>query len=381
MTRRRAILHIGQHKTGTSFIQHQFRRNEAVLRAHGVLYPLREANHSFALSGLFRRRNPAKAPSVTDHYVAAGEQGRRDFAAELAGADWSRLMLSGEVVSTFRRADLIELRDWLRGHVDVIRIVLVVRDPVDWAVSVAQERLKTRGDVATLLAQPAQVRWADIVTRMREVFGQRALTVLEYEQLATVRERFAARFALSAGLPPRVAATLNSAAEGVNEALSMEAALMLGRFNARVPERLADARNAARSGLEAQAFIGLPGNRFDLPDAARRLAYEQSRDDVAFLAREFGITRYSYAASAIAPSRYSEAMSPAFLDALADRLVALNAAATAGGMLLDAGRLRDKGEAARAEALLRDAAHRFPADRHVARAMRLRSTAAGDDIG
>jgi hypothetical protein len=364
---RQAIVHIGHKKTGTSFIQRQFHHHRAALLEHGLLYPLREPNHSFALSGLFKRHNIAKAPSPIDRYVGSKEMALAAFDAELAAADWTHLMLSAESLSGFSRPELANLRDWLGRHVETVRIVFVVRDPVDWAVSVAQQYLKTRGDVETVLDEPEAVQWRKIVTRCRQTFGKAAVTVLEYEALAGDRARFAADFALAAGLPAAVAEPLCIAGESVNEAMSMEAALMLGRYNARVPQRIGDARNPGRSGAEPRIFAGLPGARFDLPDAARRKAYAQSRDDVAFLAREFGITRYSYPASEVAPSRYTESVSTEFLDALADRIVAINASDTAARMLLQAQRLRTKGDAAGADAAVRDAAHRFPRDKRVAR--------------
>lgn len=368
---RQAIVHIGHYKTGTSFIQHQFHRHRAALLEHKVLYPLREPNHSFALSGLFKRRNPARAPSPIDRYIGEGKAALAALDAELAAADWTYLMLSAESLTGFSRAELAAVRDWLGQHVATVRIVFVIREPVAWAVSVAQEYLKTRGDVATVLSEPAAPTWRSIVARFRRTFGDASVAVLEYEALAAARERFAATFALAAGLPAGIAEPLSIAADGVNEAMSMEAALLLGRYNARVPQRVGERRNPARSGLEPAVFAGLPGARFDLPDATRRKAYEDSRADVAFVARQFGITRYSYPPSAIAPSGYTEAVSPDFLDALAARVVAINASDIAGRMLLRAQALRARGDAAAADDIVRNAANRFPHDRRLARALRV----------
>lgn len=367
---REAIVHIGAHKTGTSFIQRRFHEHRVALREHGIVYPFDEPNHSYAMSGLFGRREQVQPPSPRDRYRLAPDAALRALDADLSGSDWTRLMISGEVLSTFSQPELEGLRDWLAGRVDTIRVVLVVRDPVDWAVSVAQELLKTRGDVAKVLATPSILPTRAIVRRVRAVFGAESLMVLEYERLALMRERFAARFAGAVGLSAPVAAMLRAGTKaGVNESLSMEAALMLGRYNARVPQQIEGVRNPARSGLEPGAFAGLPGARFDLPDAARRLAFERSRPEIAFLAQEFGIRRYGYPASRIAPSGYSEQVSAEFVDALADRLVSVSAAAAASRMLLEAQELRERGDHASAAALLRRAAGRFPRDRRIARAL------------
>lgn len=367
--RRHAIVHIGHKKTGTTFIQNHFHANRTALLGAGVIYPFPEPNHSYALSGIFHDDQVEKAPSPRNRYASDRERARQALNAELRIADWHTMVLSAESLAGFSRGELKNLAGWLADHVDTTQIIFVVRDPVDWAVSVAQQHLKTRGDVEALLNEPEPPRWSRIIARFRETFGMRAVTVLEYEQLAAVREQFAARFALAAGLSMDVAAIVQSDSSAVNESLSMEAALMLGRYNARVPERLGGRRNPARSGFEPKAFVGLPGKKFDLPQAARVRAHAQSREDVAFLAREFGITRYSYPADDVAPSRYSEEVSPEFLEALADRLVRFQAQAMANRLLWDAERLRSRGNEAAAAAALGNAAARFPTDERVIRAM------------
>lgn len=372
---RRAIVHIGHKKTGTTFIQNHFHASRAALLAAGVIYPFEEANHSFGLSGIFRRDHGEQAPTPRDRYASDPERARLELDAELRAADWHTMLLSGEVLTGFSRVELAALSDWLGGHVAHVQIVFVVRDPVDWAVSAAQQHLKTRGDIDTVFNRPEAAHWANIIKRYRATFGRRAVTVLEYEALAAVRESFAARFALAVGLAADIATIVQGDGVTVNESLSMEAALMLGRYNARVPEREDGRRNPARSGTESRAFAGLPGHTFDLPQAARLQAHAQSRQDVAFLAREFGITRYSYAASEVPPSRYTEEVSTEFLDALADRLVSLQADALATRLLLDRERLRRKGDRVGAATALTTAAIRFPTDERVMRAVAARDAA------
>ncbi|MCC2980305.1 hypothetical protein [Sphingomonas sp. IC4-52] len=372
---RRAIVHIGHRKTGTTFIQNHFHANRAALLNAGVLYPFEEANHSFGLSGIFRQDHAEQAPTPRDRYASDPERARTELDRELHASEWHTLVLSGEVLTGFSRRELEAFSDWLDRHVAHVRIVFVVRDPVEWAVSAAQQHLKTRGDIDAVFDRPEAAHWANIIKRYRAAFGRRAVAVLEYEALAAVRERFAAQFALSAGLGADIAAIVQGDGTTVNESLSMEAALMLGRYNVRVPELQDGRRNPARSGTESRAFAGLPGHKFDLPQTTRLKAHAQSRQDVAFLAREFGITRYSYPASDVPPSRYTEEVSVEFLDALTDRLVSLQADALATRLLLDRQRLRNKGDRAGAAAALEAVATRFPTDERVIRAVAAREAA------
>ncbi len=362
---REAILHIGHKKTGTTAIQHAFSTNRAALLARGVLYPLDEANHSFALSGLFRGHNRAQPASGKELHVRSEDALRLRLEQELQDPSWSQLVFSAEVLAGFKAPQLTALRDWLAPQVDTIRVVFVLRDPVDWSVSVAQQHLKSHADIDALIADPEPVRWRRIVQRLRKVFGADALTLLEYEALAAVRERFVARFATAVGLPGKAAMILRDAQGQPNEALSAEAAAMLARFNARVPEEIEGKRNPARSGIETKAFTGLAGRRFDLPHAARQLAHERSREDVAFVAREFGITRYDYPASAVTPAQVAGAESQEFLDSVADRLAMLNNRAEAAQMLIAVYMARLAGRHDLADARLRNAVERFPTDDRV----------------
>jgi hypothetical protein len=191
--------------------------------------------------------------------------------------------------------------------------------------------------------------------------------VLEYERLAAVRERFAARFARAIGLPQGVPKVLIDDQVTINEALSAEAAAMLARINDIIPETIDGERNPARSGTELRAFLGLAGNRFDLPEETRRRAYAQSREDVAFVASEFGITRYDYPEDQLKPGRFTTEISERFLDSVADRLVALNNQAMSTQMLLSVYQLRAAGKPEAAAQALRAAAARFPLDRRIER--------------
>jgi hypothetical protein len=198
--KRHAIVHIGHKKTGTTLIQNHLHANRGALLEAGVIYPLPEPNHSYALSGIFHEGKTVKAPSPRTRYAADRQRAREALDAELCGADWHTMVLCAEAVVGFSPRELKDFAGWLAEHVDTIQIVFVVRDPVDWAVSVAQQHLKARGDVEALLARPEPPRWSRIIARFRETFGMHAVTVLEYEQLAAERERFAARFAEAAGL-------------------------------------------------------------------------------------------------------------------------------------------------------------------------------------
>lgn len=45
MTARTLVLHVGIHKTASTYIQHRLKRNQPFLRAHGLLYPKRRRDH------------------------------------------------------------------------------------------------------------------------------------------------------------------------------------------------------------------------------------------------------------------------------------------------------------------------------------------------
>jgi len=175
----RFILHVGPHKTGTTYLQTNFLRHRAALRAKGIDYPeawcLPEADHCHF--GLFQ---DIKAGEVDA--VAAVMRTLRDGACPT-------VLLSAEDLSILSEEELARLRQTIEGEVTV---VYYIRRWADVIPSAVQENIR-HGSTETLPEQlvqhmlhplsSIQVNYALRLDRLARVFGEDAVRVVVYDNV------------------------------------------------------------------------------------------------------------------------------------------------------------------------------------------------------
>lgn len=156
-TGKRALVHIGAHKTGTTSIQRTLARAQRQGSLTGVTYPLLRgveqkvrAKHPF----FFAYRPLAKLPpGMKRIYDSAPGRARlaedvAAYRADLAeaAATAEHLILSSEDLMTFPPASIEDFRDDLAGlGITEITPVIYVRDPVARYLSSVQQVIKASG--------------------------------------------------------------------------------------------------------------------------------------------------------------------------------------------------------------------------------------------
>ena len=143
--RRRAILHIGTEKTGTTAIQNRMRASALQLAQQGVLYPevLGPGNHTHLVAACMDDDvwDGVKAHILATHAVDP-RQFRRRFQAELAqtlgrSGNWNTIVASSELIHSrlTRPSETARLLDVFRPFVDDFLVVLFIRRQDRLAVS------------------------------------------------------------------------------------------------------------------------------------------------------------------------------------------------------------------------------------------------------
>ncbi|HYJ66092.1 MAG TPA: hypothetical protein VEX15_00350 [Nocardioidaceae bacterium] len=136
VTKRRVVLHIGLHKTGTTYIQGVLRANRERLASSGVLYPggKGQPSHTFAVYDLFGRR-----PRGTGDDRITGQW--ESMTRLIAESDLPTAMLSEEATSL---ASAAQAKKAARSFGDAdMQVVVTVRDLGRVALSAWQEDVKT----------------------------------------------------------------------------------------------------------------------------------------------------------------------------------------------------------------------------------------------
>lgn len=280
--RKRVILHIGMHKTGTTAIQKALEGQTV----DGVGYAkLGYANHSVPLMTIFQdapyyfwqRVGVAGPGMVSRKHVFTST-----LEAELERDDIDTLLLSGEDIgwlSTPEKSALITFFEE-RGH--WLDVLCLTRQPVEFAASALQQRIQ--GGLRNLTE--IHPRYVDRLKFFRDSLGLERLTVVDYASVCEDYGDVVRGFCSLAGLPFLAPEALQR-----NRALSSDATRVIFRLNQltqdfsplyfQLIERLIPTLTECFPALEEDY-------RSTLVPAAKLLPASLV-DDLDFLEREFGI--------------------------------------------------------------------------------------------
>lgn len=183
----RLFLHVGGHKTGTSYIQGLFHQNRDLLRRHGVDYPPThpyQAHHQLA-------RLWVTPPSADPHQAQARspEQMWQDVLSPERIHAPDTIFLSSEIFSHFTqpRVDMAGLAERL-SMFDEIRVIYVMRAQTELINSAWIERVKKRSAIwpRKFVEQTLQTRRAFSAALDHNAFYAHLLTGFAPEQIVLV---------------------------------------------------------------------------------------------------------------------------------------------------------------------------------------------------
>jgi hypothetical protein len=300
-------LHIGQWKTGTSWIQASLRLSRAALAQAGIDYPPRRERPGLGASEI---------TSGNGRGLLRGEAALAEALAAHAPAPGRHLLFSSELLQKEMReaGDLAFIPRAARAAgLDGARVMLFVRDPVGHAASFVQQRVKRHGDtddVEALFGRfDAPVQALELVERIEAAEGLE----LRLRNYSACRDSLLAEMADWLGVPEETlarppAARINrslTAGEfelqrALNAAMGADAQFLADAVCERLPELQADlmlpAPEVQEAMLErvapamAQVDRRLPeAHRYrrDLrPPGAAREAFSFTSEQIALIAEE-----------------------------------------------------------------------------------------------
>lgn len=255
MTLRRAVVHVGLEKTGSTAIQSWLHGESGALRSEGILVPrsIGSPNHTRLVAACL---DDGVVDNLKAHFLS--ERGESEgrfrartkaaFDAEVGAArDWSTLVVSSELISSRLHSptEVLRLAGWLAPHVDSLHFVIYLRRQDDLAVSRFSSALRAGHDgfddiwsdlsAASFLRHPPERSVADgaeyfdfsrIIGRLEAVAGAR-IDVRLYEAAppgGTIVDDFASILGLPQG-------RVRTGAARANPALSAEAQYVISQLN------------------------------------------------------------------------------------------------------------------------------------------------------
>lgn len=206
---KRLVLHIGLHKTGTTFLQHQFQAHRKALLKHKVLFPETALSHQSAplRPGAIAGHQQLVAATREDDPVLWAKLGR-----EVRNSRANTVVISAENMlfpTAPDRRDLItHLLDRLSGF-DQIDVVAVVRRPDVYLEHFWREWVADGAPSGAQTLPAFMVDHAANLTNLPDLFEPfetilgRPVTLLDYDTLATqgLWQGFCAAMDLPADLP------------------------------------------------------------------------------------------------------------------------------------------------------------------------------------
>ncbi|MGV6847569.1 MAG: hypothetical protein ACWA5A_04235, partial [Marinibacterium sp.] len=189
------VLHLGMHKTGSTSIQQALRGYDdgTVLFA-----PLDRANHSEALQLLFTDGQEGAFRKLDRAEFAARRQRVADQIETAASGGHARLILSGEGAMFFTADEIGKMREFFSRLASSLRVILYVREPIGYASSWFQQRVK-KGHRGFAIPAP------DYRTRigpMIDHFGREAVDLVPFVPADFPRQSVVQDFARRVGAKP-----------------------------------------------------------------------------------------------------------------------------------------------------------------------------------
>lgn len=347
------LVHIGSPKTGTTTLQGWLSRNRPRLAAQGICYPLDGVNHNDLYLALCDAPHLEHAMIRRGHTQAAAARSWADqFAGRLAEAIKSSraptVLLSAESLSRLSPAGVQRLARWL-GPLGEARIVCCLRDPLGYAVSDAQEAIKGGLTYEQVCRDPPVLDIRALLEPCLAEFGRSRVTVFPFAPETGLDRGFAA----ATGVP--VAFDPDDPQLRRNEALSMEAALLLGDLNHRIPMFEGAGVNPARGAIPTAWLARIGSTPFSLPARSLARVRRRARAQVAWVRTHLGLelepanevaAAGTRTAASGGVSRAVAALLPGIADTL-NRAACLAGDLMAERLLAEAGRTQDRARIAR----------------------------------
>lgn len=282
----RVVLHIGPHKTGSTFLQSLFARHREALREEGLAYPGHGINHNAAY--LYFCDAPQTEHEMIRagcHSVAAAKahaaRGRTQLEADLAACGDARILLSAEEFCRLSSAGIARLLAFLRPY-GPVHVIAFARQAEALILSDAQEAIKgglTFADLQRDLPSPGYRRHLE---GWHDAAGPSRMTVMAFPP-AEPLDRIMARLL---GIAPFPGADSD---RRENVSLTLNGAMVLSAINAAAPPFLGNRVNSARARIPQTWLAALPGPRFRLPPDMLDRALQSAEADMAWLQARFDI--------------------------------------------------------------------------------------------
>lgn len=282
----RILLHVGPHKTGTTYLQSLFARCRDHLHANGLSYPGDRINHNYIYLLFCDAPHEEHEMMRTGRYgeEAARFQVERGLSAlhsELAAIDSEKILLSAEEFCRLSEAGIDRFLEFLDPF-GPVHVMAFAREPNALILSDAQEGIKGGLTFADLDSDPPSPNYRQTLGNWLNAVGSTRMSVVAFPPPEPLDEAMARLLAIE----PFPDADSNTRA---NTSLSLNAAKILSALNAQLPPFLGERVNPGRARIPLSWLSVLPGPQFRLSSELTERTSQLAEPEVRWLEDAFGI--------------------------------------------------------------------------------------------
>jgi hypothetical protein len=303
-------VHIGGHKTGSTFIQESLGKIRDVLLVRGCLCPLFEIdgtlvnNHSVPFYSIFCKNPELYRPNVLRGYDTPdkvrklNENHKKQLSQQLDKFDGETLIISGEDISTLDREGIQNLKEYLLRITNgdaAIKIIFFCRHPITYARSHIQEVVKGGQILEQEMENYASFARSHYQTRLGNflsVFPHDDISVIKYEDAISHTQGLLGTFLSVVGMDPSLGEHLKD--DRVNGSLSFESISLINAINRNVPRFVNHAPNSEWSACGHRLIRQISGAKFHLDNEYNQRIWSECHDDMAWLYRNFSLSPYEF---------------------------------------------------------------------------------------
>lgn len=285
------IIHIGFNKTGTTSIQNMLYTNAKWLLNHGIYYSRICKNHGRFLHSMFMDQPEKKPVNIKEGYnthekaIKLNQQFENTLNHDLKNPKITKVIFSGEALSTFSSHELKRFSKWLYSHTNKITIICCTRNPISWFNSQAQEGLKRRTrDINTICNALCSEKVDSAMKRLQNYasyFGKENILVYDFDKH---KHRLYGKFLECCHIKQSISNKLQEKlTKKHNESLSLEAGLLLDQLN-----RLRPLPPGALFNYDESAYFSkIRGEKFTLPPELLGKVLHYNYESSKWLAENF----------------------------------------------------------------------------------------------
>jgi hypothetical protein len=303
-------VHIGGHKTGSTFIQESLGKIRDVLLVKGFLYPrfvidgTMVNNHSVPFYSIFCKNPELYRPNVLRGYDTLdkirqlNKNHEKKLSQQLENFDGDTLIISGEDISTLDREGIQNLKEYLLRITNgdaAIKIIFFCRHPITYARSHIQEVVKGGQILEQEMENYASFARSYYQTRLGNflsVFPHDDISVIKYEDAISHTNGLLGAFLSVVGMDSSLGEDLKN--KRANGSLSYESISLINAINRNVPRFVNHAPNSEWSACGHRLIRQISGAKFHLDRECNQRIWSECHDDMAWLYKNFSLSPYEF---------------------------------------------------------------------------------------